>query len=220
MPTQAQRSAATREKAIDATIECLVERGYAGATIAAVAARAGISRGALSHQYPDKQRLVIDTIDEISARLTRDLSEQIAHIPPGRARLEQGLDQAWAAFTGPVFAAALEAYVAARTDAVLAPRIAVLAAEVEERLLEVLRVMVDAPPSPELDGRAGVLLNTLRGLGLLWAIGAPRPDLERLWRRVRADALDTFGAGPSGSTVRRDRPIPALSPIAPPPASD
>ena len=56
--TQEERSSVTREKTIAATIDCLIELGYHGATVAAVAERAGISRGAVSHQYPDKSRLV------------------------------------------------------------------------------------------------------------------------------------------------------------------
>ena len=38
---QAERSAATREALLDATLECLVEDGYANTTTARVAERAG-----------------------------------------------------------------------------------------------------------------------------------------------------------------------------------
>lgn len=202
MPTQAERSAATREKAIAATIDCLVERGYAGATIAAVAERAGISRGALSHQYPDKQRLVVETIEAITFRLTEQLQAEFEAVPVGRRRLERGLDEAWAIFTGPVFAAALEVYVAARTDPVLAPRIAELISLVEDRLREMVCAMVtEERPSAELVQRADVLVNTLRGLGLLWVTGAPRAPIEKTWRRVRRDALSAL-AEPGGSGSR------------------
>jgi AcrR family transcriptional regulator len=198
MPTQAERSAATREKVIAATIDCLVERGYAGATVAAVAERAGISRGALSHQYPDKQGLVIDTIEEIARRRSLELHEQIEGLRPGRRRVARGLDELWDAFTGPVFVAALEVYVAARTDVVLAPRIGRLETELDQRLREFIGVLVADRAPADLDAVADVLVNTLRGIALLWATGAPRAPLERTWQRVRAEALERF-ARPSAA---------------------
>ncbi|MDT5024109.1 MAG: hypothetical protein QOE61_535, partial [Micromonosporaceae bacterium] len=50
--TQEQRSAEMRVRLLDATIECLVEYGYAGTTTPRVAEKAGVTRGAQVHHFP------------------------------------------------------------------------------------------------------------------------------------------------------------------------
>lgn len=193
MATQVERSAATREKTITATIECLAERGYAGASIAAVAERAGISRGAVSHQYPDKASLVVDVVEEIAGTYIGGLTETLAAIPAGRGRIEQGLDELWQAFKTDIYAAALEVYVGARTDPELHPRVLQLEADVDETLRVTIRAITGPTDSPEeLDLRADVLINTLRGLGLLYATRAPAERLERVWELARADAAEAL----------------------------
>jgi AcrR family transcriptional regulator len=193
VPTQLERSSATREKTIAATIECLVERGYAGATIAAVAERAGVSRGAVSHQYPDKARLVVDVVEEIGRRRTAELRAVLDTVPAGDRRIEVGLDELWQAFKGPVYVAALEVYVGARTDPDLHPRVLRLELDIDEAIREVVRAMTGPTRSPEeLDTRADVLINTLRGLALLYATGAPTGPLELAWSRARADSRDAL----------------------------
>src|SRR5439155_19309262 len=57
--TQEERSAATREALMDATIDCLVDYGYAGTTTTRVAARARLSRGAQMHHFQRKAPLVV-----------------------------------------------------------------------------------------------------------------------------------------------------------------
>ncbi|HEX4248952.1 MAG TPA: TetR/AcrR family transcriptional regulator, partial [Pseudonocardia sp.] len=165
MATQVERSSATREKTIAATIDCLVERGYTGATIAAVAQRAGISRGAVSHQYPDKARLVVDVVEEIGRRRMSEVRAVLDTVPAGGRRIEVGLDELWRAFKGPVYTAALEVYVGARTDPDLHPRVLQLELDIDEAIREVVRAMTGPTRDrDELDLRADVLINTLRGL--------------------------------------------------------
>ena len=49
--TQAERSAATRGALIEATLDLLVGRGWAGITSVAVCERAGLTRGAFVHHF-------------------------------------------------------------------------------------------------------------------------------------------------------------------------
>ncbi|WP_169457917.1 TetR/AcrR family transcriptional regulator [Ottowia thiooxydans] len=60
-PTQEQRSDATRERLILATIDCIAEKGYAGASSAEISERAGVSSGARVHHFKAKLDLVIAT---------------------------------------------------------------------------------------------------------------------------------------------------------------
>jgi AcrR family transcriptional regulator len=193
--TQLERSSATREKTIEATISCLVERGFHGVTITAVAERAGVSRGAVSHQYPDKTRLVVDAVDEIKRRRLDEMRAVLNAIPPGRRRIELGLDEMWRVFKGPIYLAALEVYVGARTDPELHPRVLQLEFDVDEAIRELVRAMTGPTTDPEqAELRADVVINTLRGLALMHATGAPLEPIERAWALARSDALESLSA--------------------------
>src|SRR3954469_23741665 len=81
--SQAERSAATREALLDATLECLVQDGYANTTTARVAERAGVSRGAHLHHFQTRQALVAAAIEHLAQRRTRELLAAAADLPPG-----------------------------------------------------------------------------------------------------------------------------------------
>lgn len=79
--SQEERRATTIAALRQATIALLVEQGYANATASGIAARAGVSRGALLHHYSDKTDLVIDATDamwDTSVAATRALSASFA----------------------------------------------------------------------------------------------------------------------------------------------
>ncbi|MCE0557679.1 TetR/AcrR family transcriptional regulator [Motilimonas sp. E26] len=66
MATQAQRNAATREKLKCSALKQLVLFGYAGTNASAICAAAGVTRGALNHQYPDgKYGLIADMVETL-----------------------------------------------------------------------------------------------------------------------------------------------------------
>src|SRR5262245_60602888 len=108
-----ERSRKTRQQILEAAIACLIEEGYAGASISAIQERAGVSRGALQHQYANKAELLVDAVRMLS-------EEQTVHLKvedrPTVRPTDDWLDVLWSAFAMPLFAAVLELWVAARTD--------------------------------------------------------------------------------------------------------
>jgi AcrR family transcriptional regulator len=65
--TQAERSAATQQALIQAARRLWGERGYAEVSTPEIAAAAGVTRGAMYHQYADKAalfRAVIEAMDQ------------------------------------------------------------------------------------------------------------------------------------------------------------
>lgn len=110
--TQEERSASTRQAVLDATIACLVEHGYAGTSTTAIQERAGVSRGALTHQFPSKNELLAAAITHLADVRLRDMGEP----SDDGDRLEAGLRVLWDTFNTDVFAAAIELWVASRTD--------------------------------------------------------------------------------------------------------
>src|SRR4051794_21328718 len=59
---QEERSRAMRARLMDATIECLVERGFGGTSTTLISERAGVSRGAQLHHFPTKNALVVAAV--------------------------------------------------------------------------------------------------------------------------------------------------------------
>jgi AcrR family transcriptional regulator len=117
--SQEARSAETRERLLDATIESLVAAGYAGTTTTAVCERAGLSRGAQVHHFPKKHDLVVSAVAHLAARRAEELRRRAAALPAAddpHERLRALLGLVEEAFAGPLFLAALELWVAARTD--------------------------------------------------------------------------------------------------------
>jgi AcrR family transcriptional regulator len=128
--TQEERSAATREALMDATIECLVDYGYAGTTTTRVAQRAGLSRGAQMHHFQRKAPLVVAALLHLAERRRRELMERAEReLVRAGDTTAAGIELLWSLFSGPLFTAAIELWIAARTDAEL--REALLPAERE-----------------------------------------------------------------------------------------
>jgi AcrR family transcriptional regulator len=71
-PRGRPRRAATRQAIVDATLELLAERGFQGATIEAIAARAGVGRNTIYRRWPTKEDLIVDALHD----LTEDLDFQ------------------------------------------------------------------------------------------------------------------------------------------------
>jgi AcrR family transcriptional regulator len=113
---QGERTRAMRLRLLEATVECLVELGWSGTTTTVVSRRAGVSRGAQLHHFPSKQALVVAAVEHL-AELRREELRRHAEGLPDQDRIRVVLDLLAAQFVSPVFFAALELWVAARTDA-------------------------------------------------------------------------------------------------------
>lgn len=135
--TQAERSAATRLRLLDATLSCLVECGYAGTTTAAVAERAGVSRGAHLHHYGTRQVLMGAAVQHLAERRLAAVQQRAAGLPGDDTRPRRTLDLLADELSGPLYAATLELWVAARVDGAL--RAALL--PVEQQVTAQLRAL-------------------------------------------------------------------------------
>lgn len=72
--TQEERSATTREKVIRAAIDCIVEEGLHNTTAARIAARSGVTWGAIAHQFGDKDSVLFAVVER-NADMYRGLLE-------------------------------------------------------------------------------------------------------------------------------------------------
>lgn len=179
--TQAERTAATTTKILDAAAVCLTELGWAGTTTTEVGRRAGVSRGALLHHFPTKHELLTASILHVMARRTEEFRATLATLPVGASlltRLETAIDVLWGMHQGETADAWLEFLIAARTDDALRPIVAETTARLDRDIEATWAELFPPDPDGELPDAfyttAPVFLFTLlNGLALHRLSGAP-----------------------------------------------
>ena len=85
---KAEQSEATRRLLLDVARELFAERGYAGTATEEIVARAGVTRGALYHQFRDKEDLFLAVYEEVEFELAQKIVDGL------RTRITSGAD-AW-----------------------------------------------------------------------------------------------------------------------------
>ena len=119
------KSQRTRARILDAAVRLFVEIGYHAATNAVIADAAQLTRGAMLYHFATREELVEAVIDHIEAQRAQ-LFERAAATPPaaGVDAAEHAIDVYWALLHEPPFVAFAELEAAARTDPMLAERLA------------------------------------------------------------------------------------------------
>ena len=197
--TQDERSTAMRQRLLDATIDCLVEYGYAGTTVTRIAERAGVTRGAQVHHYRTKDDLVTAAVTHLATRSAEFGWAQIAAVADADDPVGRLLDILWEMHQGPTFTATVELWVAARTDDELREHVAA----VEPVLLAMLRAEADraggaTAVDPVLLDAVFTAMDTMRGL-LISAWHLPARQRNARWRRAREQLRAVF---PDAAQVR------------------
>jgi AcrR family transcriptional regulator len=93
--TQGERSAATREALTTAARRLWGERGFAEVGTPEIAREAGVTRGAMYHQFADKTALFVAVIEDVEQRVMDELAAGVAAARPTTpaAALQAALDQ-------------------------------------------------------------------------------------------------------------------------------
>lgn len=118
--TQPERRAAMRARLLDATVQCLVEVGWAGTTLPEVVARAGVGRGAQVHHFPTKAELIGAVGDHLLVTNQRQFLAAFEALEPAERTIDAALDVLWNILQSHTWTAVMELGVASRTDPVAA----------------------------------------------------------------------------------------------------
>jgi hypothetical protein len=169
--TQAERSERTRAQLFDATIECLLDLGYAGTSVNEICKRAGLSRGAQRDQ-------VMDSVH----RLAGDPD-----------RVAKGIDLLWQSFSGTLSTAAMELWVAARTDPELSGALLPVDRALGRATYDLYRELAwHDVPAERMDTLFWLTLNLVRGLAMDAMIGGDQARRDHLldeWKRITTEML-------------------------------
>jgi AcrR family transcriptional regulator len=185
---QQDRSRLTRQRLLEAAVDCLAERGFAGSTVAVVAERAGVSRGAAQHHFPTREELFHAAVRYVGAVRMAEIRHSAASLPQDVPRTEAIMDLIFQLYAGPLFRAALHLWVAAAAEPQM--RVAIVALEAELGR-ESHRAMVDLlgvdEETPGVRETVQATLDLARGLGLanlLTDDSTRRAGIVRQWART------------------------------------
>lgn len=179
--TQAERRAATQSALIDATLTCLVDRGHAGTTTTEICSRAGVSQGALFRYHDTKADLLVAAVEALFDRLYDTFRAGMEDIAEADDRIAAAVQILWDLYRRPDLLAALELYVAARTDDELRAALLRLEAPHEERTLALAEELFPEAAATQPNFRLGVTLviDTLQGAAVRGVALADHAGIER-----------------------------------------
>ena len=161
------RSRATRQRLLEATIDCLADQGWEATTVTAAAQRAGVSRGAAQHHFPAREDLITAALEHMFDARMSEIRAESTHLPEGPGRTEFVVSRVVDYYTGDLFKAALQVWTAAAADPGLRERIVPLEAKFGRTVHQVAIEMLGADDSDPTTRRlVQATLDLARGLGL------------------------------------------------------
>lgn len=193
-----QRSAEMQQRILGATIDCLIECGYAALTTTTVAARAGVSRGAFLHHFRTKEDLVLAAVGHLFDVRNAQFRAAFARIPADADRASAALDILWRIVGGDTFYAWIELAVAGRTDARLGRRVRDLGSRTALVVESTFREIFPPPatPNPFFEHAPRFVFALLEGLALdRLLVNAPRRDAEAILTLLKRLAVFAIPSG-------------------------
>jgi len=177
--TQQQRREETIARLLDASIETIVEVGYARASAAVIARRAKVSDGALFRHFPTMGDFMAATAQEVMRRQLGLFSKRAAEIPADRPALEAALTVLRDVTGNATNTVMYELLVAARTDEKLRATLKDVLTEYAAKIYETARALPGADQFPDETFAAltAILTNTFDGAAIVRAV-LPQPELE------------------------------------------
>jgi AcrR family transcriptional regulator len=193
--TQQQRRDGTRRALLDATVESLIEVGFARTTTLEVQRRADVSRGALLHHFPSKSDLLIAAIDHLAEMRAAELKGLAGQLPEGRARIDAVLELLWGCFSGTFFQVSMELRTAARTDPELRPALIVAERALRDRIMSQTRALFgkDIAEHPGLPRALDLTLQLMIGAAMTGVLHGEEVPLRTLiddWKSLFPAVLD------------------------------
>lgn len=210
--TQEERSAETQARLIEATLDLLIERGYAAATTAAIAARAGVTRGALHHHFAGKDDLVVQSVQHLLRRWIGEIRQVAAQVRSGGLSLPAFVDRMWELFSGRFFLVTLEHVTAARHNPFLREQLVAVTREFHAALDETWHDVFDGAGlrESEVEAAFNATLCLMRGMRLQTILRDDPAYYVRLlgfWKTVLANHSEKDPAGAKHVLKRTDEKV-------------
>ena len=196
--------ASAREQIVRAAAESLLENGYAGTSVRAIASRAGVAIGNLQYYFPTKSELLVEAWRYLTSRSVEELRAACNRLNDPLEALELGVESIWDTLRqlGDMQLAAFDLLVQApRTE-----RLQAYLPELFTRYREVIQEQIDRL---EADGRVRLLvdrevlvplvLNAVLGFGLYYVVTRDDDSCVRAlsaFRQLAGSLLEPARPGP------------------------
>jgi AcrR family transcriptional regulator len=189
--TQTERRAETRAALLDATIKCLITYGYAKTTTGRIAELAGVSRGAQLPYFRSRADIVSAAVAHLAEKRISAFKARFLDRP---VSLEECLDALWKEHQGPIFDAALELWVASRTDSDLRAHLVEIERDVAAAIAEAAEsALGDLARRPAFTEDLFYAMATIRGFALLQiSNGVSSRTMTRRWLQTRERLLQVL----------------------------
>ncbi|SEG69966.1 TetR/AcrR family transcriptional regulator [Marinobacterium lutimaris] len=189
--SQSERSAETQGLIMQATLDCILQKGIRETSTVDVAKQAGVSRGALLHHYPTKESLMHAALEKVLSEEISLVQQIASDVNEGKADLDSFLQAMWEHFAGDLFKIALEYLTTARTDEAIRDVLTPLAAHYNESMEQIWEQLTkEAENASESRVALTATLCMMRGMA---AQGIWREDPElfqdvlHFWRKSLAN---------------------------------
>lgn len=170
-----EKSLRTRTLLLDAAIESLAEVGYAGASIADITARAGVTRGAQLHQFHTRGELFAQTIGHLTEHQREAMQRKAKALPADTTAGAVLVELVTATFAGQLGRASVELYVGIANDAPLRREMLRVQHDLTVELLDRCAGLIDAGIARErLESAFWLTINLVRGATLDEMVGRDR----------------------------------------------
>ena len=111
------RSEVMRARLMDATLDVIVQEGWAGASTPKICKQAQVSRGAQTHHFPTKTSLFMAAIERVARQYESLLNQRMTSLGEEQKPLRAILEVIWESMLDENYlTSTMEAMVAARTD--------------------------------------------------------------------------------------------------------
>jgi AcrR family transcriptional regulator len=165
----------TREQIIQAAADSLLEHGYSGASVRAIASRAGVAIGNLQYWFPTKSELLVEAWRYLTAKSVEELRTALNQLTDPLEVLEVGVESIWDSLRqlGDIQLAAFDLLVQApRTE-----RLRAYLPELFTRYREVIQEQLDRLEEGGIirltvprEVLVPLVLNTVLGFGLYYVV--------------------------------------------------
>ncbi len=198
--TQQQRREETIARLLDASIETIIEVGYARTSAALIAKRAQVSDGAIFRHFPTMRDLMAATLSEAGRRQLATATTRFAAIPADKPALEEMLTIISDLTGNPTNTVIHELWVAARTDESLRDTLREVMTAYVEKIYDAGRAVhsaeLEALGEENFAALVAVLINTFDGAAMFRHV-VSQPEIEQ--RRIPVlMSLLTTGVRPRG----------------------
>lgn len=166
--TQAERTAISRQKVIDAAIRCLVTVGYAATSTSLIAATANMSVGRMQHQFATKSEIMAAVIEFIHDENTAYLSIENLKSPTPHGKVGELIHRIHRVFEKESVLAAFEIRFAMKGDRDLAAIVEPRLLDFDSRSFGELKNILIAADIDEETAHAWMrlIIATIRGLAM------------------------------------------------------